>query len=102
MNGPMNNLRAHSAAFATGLALLFGSSALVAPEAAFAQAASQSGVVQRIVIQGNERIEQGTVMSYLPIQPGDTVDAARLDLALKTLARTGPLRRREDRPSGQR
>jgi outer membrane protein insertion porin family len=60
---------------------------LVAPQAAFAQAA-QSSVVQRIVIQGNERIEQGTVMSYLPIQPGDTVDAARLDLALKTLART--------------
>jgi outer membrane protein insertion porin family len=87
MNGPMNNLRAHSAAFATGLALLFGSTALVAPQAAFAQAA-QSSVVQRIVIQGNERIEQGTVMSYLPIQPGDTVDAARLDLALKTLART--------------
>jgi outer membrane protein insertion porin family len=83
----MNNLRAHSAAFATGVALLFGSTALVAPQAAFAQAA-QSSVVQRIVIQGNERIEQGTVMSYLPIQPGDTVDAARLDLALKTLART--------------
>ncbi len=87
MNGPMNNLRAHSAAFATGLALLFGSTALVAPGAALAQAA-QSSVVQRIVVQGNERIEQGTVMSYLPIQPGDTVDAARLDLALKTLART--------------
>lgn len=87
MNGPMNNLRAHSAAFATGVALLFGSTALVAPQAAFAQAA-QSSVVQRIVIQGNERIEQGTVISYLPIQPGDTVDAARLDLALKTLART--------------
>ena len=83
----MNNLRAHSAAFATGVALLFGSTALVAPSAAFAQAA-QTSVVQRIVVQGNERIEQGTVISYLPIQPGDTVDAARLDLALKTLART--------------
>ena len=88
MNGPMNNLRAHSAAFATGMALLLGSTALVAPQAAFAQAAAPSGVVQRIVIQGNERIEQGTVISYLPIQLGDTVDAARLDLALKTLART--------------
>ncbi|HQR90147.1 MAG TPA: POTRA domain-containing protein, partial [Caulobacter sp.] len=87
MIGPMNKIRAHSAAFATGVALLFGSTAMVAPAAAFAQAA-QTGVVQRIVVQGNERIEQGTVMSYLPIQPGDTVDAARLDLALKTLART--------------
>jgi outer membrane protein insertion porin family len=68
------------------LALLLGSTALTAPQAAFAQA--QTGVVQRIVVQGNERIEQGTVLSYLPIQPGDTVDPQRLDLALKTLART--------------
>jgi outer membrane protein insertion porin family len=82
----MNKIRAHSAAFATGVALLFGSTALTAPQAAFAQA--QSGVVQRIVVQGNERIEQGTVLSYLPIQPGESVDPQRLDLALKTLART--------------
>jgi outer membrane protein insertion porin family len=82
----MNKIRAHSAAFATGVALLLGSTALTAPQIAFAQA--QTGVVQRIVVQGNERIEQGTVLSYLPIQPGETVDPARLDLALKTLART--------------
>jgi outer membrane protein insertion porin family len=87
MIGPMNKLRAHSAAFATGVALLLGSTALTAPQAAFAQAQT-TGVVQRIVVQGNERIEQGTVLSYLPIQPGETVDPARLDLALKTLART--------------
>jgi outer membrane protein insertion porin family len=83
----MNKIRAHSAAFATGVALLLGSTALTAPQAAFAQAQT-TGVVQRIVVQGNERIEQGTVLSYLPIQPGETVDPARLDLALKTLART--------------
>ncbi|PZR32872.1 outer membrane protein assembly factor BamA [Caulobacter segnis] len=87
MIGQMNRFRAQSAAFATGMALLLGSTALVAPHQAFAQAA-QTGVVQRIVVQGNERIEQGTVLSYLPIQPGDTVDSQRLDLALKTLART--------------
>lgn len=87
MIGPMNKIRAHSAAFATGVALLLGSTALTAPQAAFAQAQT-TGVVQRIVVQGNERIEQGTVLSYLPIQPGETVDPARLDLALKTLART--------------
>jgi outer membrane protein insertion porin family len=87
MIGHMNKLRAQSAAFATGMALLLGSTALVAPHQAFAQA-TQTGVVQRILVQGNERIEQGTVLSYLPIQPGDTVDSQRLDLALKTLART--------------
>ena len=48
----------------------------------------QVGVVRRIVIQGNERIESGTVASYLPIAVGDTVDPARLDLAIKTLFRT--------------
>jgi outer membrane protein insertion porin family len=83
----MNKIRAHSAAFATGVALLLGSTALTAPQAAFAQAQT-TGVVQRIVVQGNERIEQGTVLSYLPIQPGESVDPQRLDLALKTLART--------------
>ena len=46
------------------------------------------GVVGRIVVQGNERIEPSTITSYLPIQVGDAVDAARLDLAVKTLFRT--------------
>ena len=46
------------------------------------------GVVGRIVVQGNERIEATTVTSYLPIQVGDTVDNAKIDLAVKTLART--------------
>jgi outer membrane protein insertion porin family len=45
-------------------------------------------VVQRIIVQGNERIEASTILSYLPIQVGDRVDDARLDLAVKTLYRT--------------
>jgi outer membrane protein insertion porin family len=48
----------------------------------------QGGVVQRILVKGNERIEPATVISYLPIQPGDTVDPAKADLALKALFRT--------------
>jgi outer membrane protein insertion porin family len=51
-------------------------------------ATAQSGVVRRIEVRGNERIENATVISYLPIQPGETVDSARIDLALKTLFRT--------------
>ena len=47
-----------------------------------------ASVVQRIIVQGNERIEASTILSYLPIQVGDTVDAAKLDLAVKTLHRT--------------
>ena len=83
----MHRLSARSAALASGLALLLGSTALVAPQIAFAQA-EQTGVVQRILVEGNERIEQSTVISYLPIQTGETVDSAKLDLALKTLYRT--------------
>jgi outer membrane protein insertion porin family len=82
----MKNARAHRAAIVTLAALLLGSTALTVPRAAYAQA--QSGVVQRVLIQGNERIEAGTVLSYLPIQPGDTVDPSRIDVALKTLFRT--------------
>ncbi len=50
--------------------------------------APQSGVVRAIKVEGNERIEADTVVSYLPIAVGDTIDPARLDLAIKTLFRT--------------
>ena len=56
-----------------------------APEAPTAPAGV---VISRIIVQGNERIEPSTVLSYLPIQPGEAVDAVRIDLALKTLFRT--------------
>jgi outer membrane protein insertion porin family len=84
----MLQTRAASAAIASGLALLLGSTALVAPSVAAAQQAQSGGVVQRILVQGNERIEQSTVVSYLPIQVGDSVDPAKIDLALKALFRT--------------
>ena len=33
----------------------------------------RGGIVGRIIVQGNERIEQDTIPAYLPIQVGDTV-----------------------------
>jgi outer membrane protein insertion porin family len=87
MTEPMTNSRARYAALFSGVALLIGVAGVAAPQRAIAQA-QQSGIVGRIVVQGNERIEQDTILSYLPIQVGDTVDQARLDLALKTLTRT--------------
>ncbi|HEX8232227.1 MAG TPA: outer membrane protein assembly factor BamA [Caulobacteraceae bacterium] len=50
--------------------------------------AAPVAVVNRIDIQGAERIERATILAYLPITVGDTVDAARLDLAVKTLFQT--------------
>lgn len=74
---------------ASSLAVLAIGAGLSGP--AYAQAAlaqQQSGVVGRVVVQGNERIDSQTIASYLPIAPGDTVDPARIDLAVKTLFRT--------------
>ncbi len=48
----------------------------------------EGGVVNRIIVQGNQRIDQTTVLSYLPIQPGDTIDPVLLDVAIRTLTRT--------------
>ncbi len=48
----------------------------------------ERAVVNRILVQGAQRIDQTTILSYLPIQPGDTVDPVVLDVALRTLSRT--------------
>src|SRR5690242_15643500 len=104
----MHRPRACSAALVSGLAGLLATSALSTP--ALAQApqpapadqppaaapapaapvapAPQTGVVQRILVRGNERIEPTTVVSYMPISPGETVDPAKIDAALKALFRT--------------
>ena len=66
--------------------------AQAAPEAAPApqEPPRQEAIqINRIVVRGAQRIDQTTVLSYLPIQPGDTVDAAMLDVAVRTLSRTG-------------
>ncbi|MBP8072342.1 MAG: outer membrane protein assembly factor BamA, partial [Brevundimonas sp.] len=53
-----------------------------------APAQEQRLTINRILVRGNQRIDQTTVLSYLPIQPGDVVDAAVLDVAVRTLTRT--------------
>ncbi|MGV9006091.1 MAG: outer membrane protein assembly factor BamA [Brevundimonas sp.] len=66
--------------------------AVEAPQAAAAEAQprpEEPAVVNRILVRGNQRIDQATVLSYLPVQPGDTVDAVVLDVAVRTLNRTG-------------
>ena len=60
----------------------------MAPAAAPAPRPAETGVVNRILVEGNQRIDQTTVLSYLPVQPGDTVDAVLLDVAVRTLNRT--------------
>lgn len=45
--------------------------------------------ISHISVKGNNRIENQTVLSYLPIKAGDTVDVDSLDNCLKTLFDTG-------------
>src|SRR4051794_6849630 len=110
----MHRHRARSAALASGLAGLLATTALATPGFAWAQpgqpapaapaapvatapapapalpppVVAQTGVVQRIVVRANERIEPTTVVSSLPISVGETIDAAKLDAAVKALFRT--------------
>ena len=67
-----------------------------APVPAFAQrpaparaAQPAAGAIDAIRVDGNQRIEAGTIRSYMLVQPGDAFDADRLDRSVKTLYATG-------------
>jgi len=47
------------------------------------------GAITAIKVEGNQRIEEGTIRSYMLIQPGDAFDPDRIDRSLKTLFATG-------------
>ena len=79
---------------ATLAALLLASVAL--PSVALAQAPGQApanapraGRVERIVVRGNERIEEGTVLSYLPVQAHTNVTDEQLATAHTALFQSG-------------
>ncbi len=55
-------------------------------------AARQGDAITAIRVTGNQRIESGTIQSYMLIQPGDRYDADRVDRSLKTLYATGLFR----------
>ncbi|APH59273.1 Outer membrane protein assembly factor yaeT [Granulibacter bethesdensis] len=58
-------------------------------QASAVKAASRSGLIETIQIEGNHRIETGTILSYMAVQPGDPFDPERIDHSLKTLYATG-------------
>ena len=80
------------------VALMAGVAPLLLAPATMAQGTAQADsaqpsqsqpVVQRIVINGNQRIETGTIRSYLPIRVGQPINQVTIDAALKTLFATG-------------
>ena len=80
-------------AFAASLMSVAASFALAtAPglsTSALAQAVNPNETIRSIVVEGNQRIEDRTVQSYLLVEPGDSFDPDRIDLSLKTLFATG-------------
>jgi len=53
------------------------------------QRPAPGGPIAAIKVEGNERIEEGTIRSYMLVQPGDAFDPDRIDRSLKTLYATG-------------
>ncbi|WP_417689489.1 outer membrane protein assembly factor BamA [Roseibium sp.] len=51
--------------------------------------AAEAAVARSIVVRGNTRIEEETVLSYMTIQPGRSYNASDVDESLKALFATG-------------
>lgn len=55
-----------------------------------ARAPAEAGdTIQQVRVEGNQRIEEGTIRSYMLVQPGDRFDPDQIDRSLKTLYATG-------------
>lgn len=51
--------------------------------------AQEGGSIRQIVVQGNQRVEEETVRSYLALAAGDPFDETKIDKSLKSLFATG-------------
>lgn len=74
--------------------------ALLAVPAVLAQTAAGEFTVGDIRIEGLQRITEGTVYNYLPVNIGDRLDQRRVDEALRALYATGFFRDVEIRRDG--
>lgn len=60
---------------------------VVAPQ--YAVGIAQAQTVTSIVVEGNQRVENDTVLSYVQISPGDLATADEIDASVKALFQTG-------------
>ena len=65
--------------------VLFG----VGSGAAFGAPAESGATASSIVVEGNRRVEADTICSYFRLVPGERLDAAKIDAALKALYASG-------------
>lgn len=63
--------------------------AVAVPSAPRSGLVASGGVIRSIKVEGAQRIEEGTIRSYLLVQPGDRFDPDRVDRSLKSLYATG-------------
>lgn len=70
-------------------AFLLASTLLASPAAAQITVDGDRAPVRDVAIEGNQRIEPGTILSYLGIKQGDTVGPYELDQGIKDLFATG-------------
>lgn len=81
--------------FACALALTASAGAIAAAHElsphgkAWAQQPQQPQIIGRILVEGNQRIESRTVLSYLLVRPGDAFDEERIGLSVRALGATG-------------
>lgn len=61
---------------------------------------ASGGGIASIRVEGNQRIEAGTIRSYMLVSPGDPFDPDRIDRSLKTLYATGLFQNVELRRDG--
>jgi outer membrane protein insertion porin family len=81
------DLRVLKAMFLGGLAVLRAGSAIAAADDGGVGAAAF--VVEEVRLEGLQRISEGTVYNYLPINIGDRLDGRRVAEAIRTLYATG-------------
>src|ERR1700677_1268672 len=67
-----------------GMILVGVASSVVASVPAWAQADSA-----QVVVEGNRRVEAETIRAYFKLAPGERLDAAKVDSALKALYASG-------------
>ena len=60
---------------------------ILAPSAMMSPAHAQ--VVSAIVVEGNQRVENETILSYMQISPGQAFDGDKVDASVKALFQTG-------------
>ena len=65
------------------------SSLTIHASAADAVEIAQAGSIQAVEVRGAQRVDPGTVLSYMVIQEGDPFDPRRIDKSLKSLFATG-------------